>query len=224
MFAVGSNIGDGGLPHSGSTEVAHIEDVAGIEAYLLDTNLDWVSGPIVGAVELKYGHVAEGSTREVLLSNGSKRKVRLLSHIVQSVLSPQVKLQAEKHSHKGRGRPCKAVVPSSTSVDISLSNSDLRIRKEAILEEAASTGLGLKVNRRAILSVLSKQRVAMVCFDTNMIGGLWSLEEQSCGMIVAYAPCETGAQVKLWRRLIVVHASLALPVCCGGDFNAFLTL
>ncbi|KAK8593588.1 hypothetical protein V6N12_045665 [Hibiscus sabdariffa] len=160
MFAVGSNIGDGGLPHSGSTEVAHIEDVAGIEAYppilitpsferspfahvscspVLDTNLDWVSGPIVGAVELKYGHVAEGSTREVLLSNGSKRKVRLLSHIVQSVLSPQVKLQAEKHSHKGRGRPCKAVVPSSTSVDISLSNSDLRIRKEAILEEAAST-------------------------------------------------------------------------------------
>ncbi|KAK8593570.1 hypothetical protein V6N12_045647 [Hibiscus sabdariffa] len=90
-----NGVGDGGLPHSGSTEVAHIEDVAGIEAYrevgstlilkgdankeVLDTKLDWVSVPIVGGVELKYGHVPEGSKTEVLLSNGGKRKVRLLS-------------------------------------------------------------------------------------------------------------------------------------------------
>ncbi|KAK8593585.1 hypothetical protein V6N13_042846 [Hibiscus sabdariffa] len=101
---------------------------------VLDTKLDCVSVPIVGGIELKYGHVAEGSTTEVSLSNGGKRKVRLLSHIVQNVLSPQVKLQAEKYSRKGKGRPCKSVVPSSTRADISLSDSDLRSRKEAIFK------------------------------------------------------------------------------------------
>ncbi|KAK8715515.1 hypothetical protein V6N13_042849 [Hibiscus sabdariffa] len=101
---------------------------------VFDTKLDWVSVPIVGGIELKYGHVAEGSTTEVSLSNGGKRKVRLLSHIVQNVLSPQVKLQAKKYSRKGKGRPCKSVVPSSTRADISLSDSDLRSCKEAIFK------------------------------------------------------------------------------------------
>ncbi|KAK8715525.1 hypothetical protein V6N13_042859 [Hibiscus sabdariffa] len=173
-----NGVGDGGLPHSGSTEVAHIEDVAGIEAYR----------------EVGSTLILKGDANKEGLERSPFAPVSC-SPVLDTKLD-WVKLQAEKHSRKGEGRPCKVVLPSSTSAYISLSDSCLRSRKEAILKDAAST----------------------VGF------GVWSLEEQSCCMIVAYAPCETGAQVELWRRLIVVLALLALPVCCGGDFNAGLTL
>ncbi|KAK9044650.1 hypothetical protein V6N11_058545 [Hibiscus sabdariffa] len=69
----------------------------------LDPRSDWVSMLIVDGFELKEGPHAEGSTTNILLPNGCKKKVRMLTNVIQSVLPPQEKLRAEKQSRKGRG-------------------------------------------------------------------------------------------------------------------------
>ncbi|KAL4378674.1 hypothetical protein GQ457_02G029430 [Hibiscus cannabinus] len=43
-------------------------------------------------------------------------------------------------------------------------------------------------------------------------------------MIATYAPCEFVLQQDLWRRLLSVIGDLTKPCCCGGDFNAVLSL
>ncbi|KAK8716620.1 hypothetical protein V6N13_043925 [Hibiscus sabdariffa] len=113
---------------------------------VLHTCMDLVNAPImeevvVEGLDLKsVGPVFEGSTTEIVNIHGSRRKVRLLSDVIQSVLSPEEReLPAKYSSKKGRGRLRKKVVSSSVVANISLSDSYLHNRKEAILKEAAST-------------------------------------------------------------------------------------
>ncbi|KAK8593614.1 hypothetical protein V6N12_045691 [Hibiscus sabdariffa] len=49
---------------------------------------NWVSVSITDGIELQNGPAAEGSTTKILFRNGSKKKVRLLTDVIQSVLSP----------------------------------------------------------------------------------------------------------------------------------------
>ncbi|KAK8515905.1 hypothetical protein V6N12_016211 [Hibiscus sabdariffa] len=54
------------------------------------------------------GPIAEGSNIEVLVANGCKWKVRLLSDIISSLQMPEEKQQADKaKQRRGRGRPRK---------------------------------------------------------------------------------------------------------------------
>ncbi|KAK8676233.1 hypothetical protein V6N13_034285 [Hibiscus sabdariffa] len=85
------------------------------------------------------GPVVEGSTTEELVANGYKRKVRLLTNVISSLHSPEEKRKADKALQWwGRGCPRKSAAISEI-VDISLTNSDLLHRKEAILKEAEET-------------------------------------------------------------------------------------
>ncbi|KAK9012100.1 hypothetical protein V6N11_040169 [Hibiscus sabdariffa] len=78
---------------------------------VLHTCMDLVNAPImeevvVEGLDLKsVGPVFEGSTTEIVNIHGSRRKVRLLSDVIQSVLSPEEReLPAKYSSKKGRGR------------------------------------------------------------------------------------------------------------------------
>ncbi|KAK8573828.1 hypothetical protein V6N13_096759 [Hibiscus sabdariffa] len=85
------------------------------------------------------GPIAEGSNIEVLVANGCKWKVRLLSDIISSLQMPEEKQQADKaKQRRGRGRPRKSVTTSKIA-DISLSDSDLLHHRTAILKEAEET-------------------------------------------------------------------------------------
>ncbi|KAK8639913.1 hypothetical protein V6N13_138279 [Hibiscus sabdariffa] len=70
----------------------------------------------------------------------------------------------------------------------------------------------------------NKFELVDVCRDPNFLSvrGTWCLEEWKCDMVVFYAPCEIGAQTDLWSRLLAETELIALPVSCGGDFNAVL--
>ncbi|KAK8613483.1 hypothetical protein V6N13_101245 [Hibiscus sabdariffa] len=84
------------------------------------------------------GPVVEGSNTEVLVSNGHKRKVRLLTDIISSLQTPEEKRKAAKAvQRRGHGRPCKSAISTSEIADISLNDSDLLYRKKAILKEVA---------------------------------------------------------------------------------------
>ncbi|KAK8656628.1 hypothetical protein V6N13_098573 [Hibiscus sabdariffa] len=117
----------------------------------------WEGSPVVSLLPLPV------LDTEIINTHGSRRKVRLLLDVIQSVLSPEERVLAAKcSSRKGHGRSRKKVVSTSIIADISLSDSYLRNRKEAILKETASTGLGSSVKRKVIRTVLRQQRVKMV--------------------------------------------------------------
>ncbi|KAK8578579.1 hypothetical protein V6N13_100412 [Hibiscus sabdariffa] len=122
---------------------------------------------LVDVVVNYIGPVVEGSTTEVLVTNEYKRKVRLLIDVISSLQSPEEKRKADKAlQRQGHGRPCKSAAILEI-IDISLTDSDLLHRKEAILKEVEET-------------------------------------------------------VEFSKLLVV--GSFAVPVCCGGVFNAVLSL
>ncbi|KAK9001299.1 hypothetical protein V6N11_083086 [Hibiscus sabdariffa] len=92
------------------------------------------------------GPVVEGSNTEVLVSNGHKRKVRLLTDIISSLQTPEEKRKAAKAvQRRGHGRPCKSAISTSEIADISLNDSDLlghvklmELEWHRISEEASS--------------------------------------------------------------------------------------
>ncbi|KAK9045603.1 hypothetical protein V6N11_051512 [Hibiscus sabdariffa] len=108
---------------------------------VLDTDLDLVSVPIEeGVIEGLASNVSwpavEGSKAEVIHFKGSRRKVRMLADVIQSVSSPAEREERKKGS-KGRGRQ-RPVFGSSEVAGISLSYSDFRNRQEVLLKEATS--------------------------------------------------------------------------------------
>ncbi|KAL4295350.1 hypothetical protein GQ457_12G004850 [Hibiscus cannabinus] len=109
----------------------------------VDVDTDLVTVPIgeedmdEGLVSRAIGPGIEGSNVEIYHINGFRRKVRLLVDVIQSVQSLAEK---EERPKGAKGQRCsRAKVVSSRVADISLSDSDLRNRKDAILREAAST-------------------------------------------------------------------------------------
>ncbi|KAK8480277.1 hypothetical protein V6N13_139957 [Hibiscus sabdariffa] len=110
---------------------------------VLDTNLDLISVPIVeegmieGLVSNADGPVVEGSKIEIIHIKGSRRKVRLLEDVIQSV-QPLVEKESITKGSKGRGQ-LRKYNGSSGVADISLSDSDLCNHKEVLLKEATST-------------------------------------------------------------------------------------
>ncbi|KAL4297450.1 hypothetical protein GQ457_12G002520 [Hibiscus cannabinus] len=109
----------------------------------VDVDTDLVTVPIgeedmdEGLVSRAIGPGIEGSNVEIYHTNGFRRKVRLLVDVIQSVQSLAEK---EERPKGAKGQRCsRAKVVSSRVADISLSDSDLRNRKDAILREAAST-------------------------------------------------------------------------------------
>ncbi|KAK8576427.1 hypothetical protein V6N13_032349 [Hibiscus sabdariffa] len=46
----------------------------------------------------------------------------------------------------------------------------------------------------------------------------------SVGLLGVYSPCELGAQLDLWLKLIEVVQGIDIPVCCGGDFNVVVSM
>ncbi|KAK8991898.1 hypothetical protein V6N11_044795 [Hibiscus sabdariffa] len=94
---------------------------------VLDTDLDLVSVPIEeGVIEGLTSNVigleVEGSKAEVIHFKGSRRKVRMLAYVIQSVSTPAEREERKKGS-KGRGRQ-RPVFGSSGVAGISLSDSD----------------------------------------------------------------------------------------------------
>ncbi|KAK8571610.1 hypothetical protein V6N13_047275 [Hibiscus sabdariffa] len=69
----------------------------------MESTANWVSVPIADGVELQIGPDAEGSNTEILFRHGSKKKVRLLTDVIRSTLSPQEKLHADKQLRKRKG-------------------------------------------------------------------------------------------------------------------------
>ncbi|KAK8677346.1 hypothetical protein V6N13_142890 [Hibiscus sabdariffa] len=96
--------------------------------------------------------VIEGSTTEVLVSNGHPRKVRLLSNIISSLQTSEEKRKVAKViQRKGRGCSRTYAVSTSEVADISLSDLDLLHRQEIILKEAATTvGFGKLLGAKTI--------------------------------------------------------------------------
>ncbi|KAK8638944.1 hypothetical protein V6N13_137352 [Hibiscus sabdariffa] len=80
---------------------------------------------LVDVVVNCVGSTAEGSNTEMLVTNGHKRKVRLLTDIISSLQLPEEKRKANKtDKRRERGRPRKSVTTFEIA-DISLSDSDL---------------------------------------------------------------------------------------------------
>ncbi|KAL4369087.1 hypothetical protein GQ457_05G024400 [Hibiscus cannabinus] len=71
-----------------------------------------------------------------------------------------------------------------------------------------------------------KFNICDLFIDPNFIllRGRWCVENWDCAMIATYATCEFVLQQDLWRRLLSVIGDLTEPCCCGGDFNAVLSL
>ncbi|KAK8547977.1 hypothetical protein V6N13_055182 [Hibiscus sabdariffa] len=87
------------------------------------------------------GPVAKGSNTKLLVSNGHKRKVRLLTDIICSLQKLEEKRKMTTAvQRRGLGRPRKSAISTSEIADISLSDSDLLHRQEAILKETMEFG------------------------------------------------------------------------------------
>ncbi|KAK8596139.1 hypothetical protein V6N12_064638 [Hibiscus sabdariffa] len=86
-------------------------------------------GSLVDVAVNCVGPVAEGSNAEMLVTNGHKRKVRLLTDIISSLHSLEEKRKADKaDKRRGCGRPRK-LVANSEIADISLNDLDLLHQK-----------------------------------------------------------------------------------------------
>ncbi|KAL4332436.1 hypothetical protein GQ457_07G009330 [Hibiscus cannabinus] len=129
-----------------------------------DSTVIWVTVPITDGVEVQSGPAVSGSTTKILFCNGNKKKVCILIDVIRSTLSLQEKLLTDKQVRKGKGRPRKTVVPSSSIADILLSDADFQCQQSVILREVNSTvefGKFLGIKRKVIKSFLWKQRVEM---------------------------------------------------------------
>ncbi|KAK8680756.1 hypothetical protein V6N13_109695 [Hibiscus sabdariffa] len=73
---------------------------------------------------------------------------------------------------------------------------------------------------------VSKFTMHEVCRDSRflLMSGVWVLEEWKCGMIAVYALCATSEKLVCWYSLTALIESLALLVCCAGDFNMVMSL
>ncbi|KAK8627918.1 hypothetical protein V6N13_135514 [Hibiscus sabdariffa] len=87
-----------------------------------------VEGAIIEGSDLNIARpVIKGSIIEIISTHGSRRKVRLLSDVIQNVLSLEERdLAANFSSRKGRGRLRKKATSSSIIANISLCDSNLR--------------------------------------------------------------------------------------------------
>ncbi|KAK8624581.1 hypothetical protein V6N13_089473 [Hibiscus sabdariffa] len=99
--------------------------------------VSWREGVIEGLAFNVIGPAVEGSQAKVIYFKGSRRKVRMLADVIQSVSSSAEREERKKGS-KGRGRQ-RPVFGSSGVAGISLSYSNFRNRQEVLLMEATST-------------------------------------------------------------------------------------
>ncbi|KAL4326071.1 hypothetical protein GQ457_11G031760 [Hibiscus cannabinus] len=200
---------------------------------------------LVDVVVICAGPGFEGSNAEVKLVNNNSRKVRLLSDVISSLQTPEEK---RKEIKKGRGRPRKVSVSNAPIADISLSDSDLAHRQEVLLKEATATvefgkllgattvgGIGSSVKRSAIRKVLRQQRIELAFLvETKLedvseavVKSLWWTDSFTF-LMSASVGLSGGILIiweqDLWRRLLSVIGDLTEPCCCGGDFNAVLSL
>ncbi|KAK8685474.1 hypothetical protein V6N13_041475 [Hibiscus sabdariffa] len=106
-----------------------------------------------------------------------------------------------------QGHPRKADFVSPEIADISLSDLDLKHRNEALIKEAAAT-----VDLGKLL------RVKTIGYKE------WCCDQWEYGMMVVYAPYEVSVQIDLWTHIVEVISALDVLVCCGGNFNVFLSL
>ncbi|KAK8695639.1 hypothetical protein V6N13_000790 [Hibiscus sabdariffa] len=207
-------------------------------------------GSLVDVAVNCVGPVAEGSNAEMLVTNGHKRKVRLLTDIISSLHSLEEKRKADKaDKRRGCGRPQEAILKEAAeTMKFGKLLGAKTIGCEAIIVH--DIGLGSSVKRSTIRRVLRQQCTEMVflvetklevvsealikskfvvwdsSIDPNfvLLRGKWCVENYDCGMVAVYAPCEFRLQQKLWRRLVSALEVLTTLVCCGGDFNAVLSL
>ncbi|KAK8648625.1 hypothetical protein V6N13_129374 [Hibiscus sabdariffa] len=103
-----------------------------------------VLGPSERSMELidvgPRSEVPRAGNAVTIKLNGEQRRIRQLSEINLSILSPVERCEAERRlKKKGRGRPRKKPLPEQGIANASLSDSDFIQRQHVILREARET-------------------------------------------------------------------------------------
>ncbi|KAK8614638.1 hypothetical protein V6N13_068435 [Hibiscus sabdariffa] len=108
--------------------------------------------------------------------NGEQRRIRQLSEINLSILSPVERCEAERRlKKKGRGRPRKKPLPEQGIANASLSDSDFIQRQHVILREERETlHLGRLIGVETVV-VVQDEDVVMECTGVGNGG------ETTCG-------------------------------------------